>query len=98
MQSRPFQNGEAQDSREAADERVHGVGAGGQEEAGRPVPELAQRGAQQNTGKVVAVSEARPAASLSGECETSLDSNFESSLINHHALLDLRYECIQHYC
>ena len=86
MQPRPFQNGEAQDSREAADERVHGVGAGGQEEAGRPVPEPAQRGAQQNPGKVVAVSEAQPAASLAGESEaplTAISWHLPSIIIMH---------------
>ena len=50
------QDGEAQDPREAADERVHGVGAGGAEEARRPVPQSAQRGAQQDARETVAVS------------------------------------------
>ena len=51
-----FQDGEAQDAREAADERVHGVGAGGAEAARRPVPLPPQRRAQQDPREAVAVS------------------------------------------
>ncbi len=50
-----FQDGEEAHSREEADERVHGLGAGGQEEAGRPVPGIAQRRAQQDFRKAVEV-------------------------------------------
>ena len=41
--------------RQEAHERLHGVGAGGEEEAGRPVPPPAQRGAQQDPGQTVEV-------------------------------------------
>ena len=42
--------------REEADERVHGVGPGSAEEAGSPVPQPPQRGAQQDPGQALAVS------------------------------------------
>lgn len=44
------------DAREATDERLHGVGAGGQEETSRPVPPTAQRRTQQNSRKTLEVS------------------------------------------
>ena len=51
-----LQDGEAQDAREAADERVHGVGAGGAEAARRPISLPPQRRAQQDPRETVAVS------------------------------------------
>ena len=48
--------GQEEDPREEADERVHGVGPGGAEEAGSPVPQPPQRGAQQDPGQALAVS------------------------------------------
>ncbi len=62
------QDGEEAHSREEADERVHGLGAGCQEEAGRPVPSTPQRRAQQNPWKAV---EVQYAYFTSANCSTS---------------------------
>ena len=66
-----FQDGEAQDAREASDERVHGVGAGGAQEARRSVPQPPQRRAQQDPRETVAVSAA--ACRLSTRCSISVE-------------------------
>ena len=52
-----IQAGQEEDPRQEADERVHGVGPGGAQEAGSPVPQPTQRGAQQNTGQTLEVSQ-----------------------------------------
>lgn len=43
-------------AREKTDERLHGLGAGGEEEAGRAATAAAQRRAFQDAGKAVEVS------------------------------------------
>ena len=50
-----FQDGETQDPREAADERLHGLGSGGQEATGGSVSVAAQCRAEQDVGETVEV-------------------------------------------
>ena len=52
-----FQAGQEEDPRQEADERVHGVGPGGAQEAGSPVSQSTQRGAQQDPGQALEVSQ-----------------------------------------
>ena len=52
-----FQAGQEEDPRQEADERVHGVGPGGAQEAWSPVSQSTQRGAQQDPGQALEVSQ-----------------------------------------
>lgn len=67
-----------QAARQTADERLHGVGASGAQEAGGPVSSSAQRGAQQDFGQTVAVgSESRPSIHLLLSVSEYVDRNVQ---------------------